>query len=123
MLTPLLVRDLEKYIYPFYLLIFINPAPGDYSELNTQVVFTVGASTGAMECASLQVINDNVVEEDEETLILTMSADDPPVTITTALLATVTIREMDNDGKLRDAYILCFSHIKRSFVFYYILLD
>ena len=62
-------------------------------------MFSVGTSTGAVVCTDLQVTDDNVVEEDEETLTLTMSADDPPVTTTTTLVATVSIRENDNDGK------------------------
>ena len=76
-----------------------HSAPGDYEVLNTQLVFSAGASTGAVVCTDLQVTDDNVVEEDVETLTLTMSADDPPVTTTTALVATVNIRENDNDGK------------------------
>ena len=80
-------------------------APGDYEVLNTQLVFAIGSSTGAVVCADLQVIDDNVIEEDEEILTLTMSADDPPVTVTTVLVAAVTIRENDNDGKL-STYLL-----------------
>ncbi len=83
------------------------PAPGDYSNLNTQIVFTVGQSTGAVACADLQVVDDNVVEEDEESLDLTMSADEPLVTATTAVSATVTIRENDNDGKKENASKSC----------------
>ena len=79
--------------------IFSSPAPGDYDTLNTQLVFTPGLVSGAVVCADLQVVNDNVVEENEESLGLTLSADDPPVTTTTAVSANVTIRENDNDGK------------------------
>ena len=61
-------------------------------------MFGIGVSTGAVACADLLVTDDNVVEEDYETLTLTMSADDPPVTTTTALTAIVYIGESDNDG-------------------------
>ena len=61
-------------------------------------MFGIGTSTGAVACADLLVMDDNVVEEDQETLTLTMSADDPPVTTTIALTATVSIGESDNDG-------------------------
>ena len=49
-------------------------------------------------CASLEVIDDNVVEVNEESLILSLSANDPPVTRITASSCTVVIRENDNDG-------------------------
>ena len=49
-------------------------------------------------CANLDIINDNVVEMNEESLTLTMSADDPSVTTITASSATIVIRENDNDG-------------------------
>ena len=68
-------------------------------------MFGIGASTGAVACADLLVSDDNVVEEDQETLTLTMSADDPPVTTTTALTASVSIGESDNDGM---SIYLCF---------------
>ena len=61
-------------------------------------MFGIGASTGEVACADLLVTDDNVVEVDQETLTLTMSADDPPVTTTIALTATVSIGESDNDG-------------------------
>ena len=61
-------------------------------------MFTVGQTAGAIVCASLNVINDNVVEANEESLTLMIVADDPPVTTVTANSATVVIRENDNDG-------------------------
>ena len=79
-------------------LLHLYTAPGDYSSLNTQLVFTTGQTAGAVVCASLDVIDDNVVEMNEESLTLTMSADDPSVTTITASSATITIRENDNDG-------------------------
>ena len=54
--------------------------------------------TGAVVCATLDIINDNVVENEEELLTVTLSADDPPVTTLTATSATIDIRENDNDG-------------------------
>ena len=51
-------------------------------------------------CADLEVIDDNVVEMDEESLTLSLSADDPSVTTTTITSATVVIRENDNDGNI-----------------------
>ena len=76
----------------------INTALGDYSALNTQLVFTTGQITDALVCTSLDVIDDNVVEMNEESLTLLMSADDPSVTTITASSATIVIRENDNDG-------------------------
>ena len=76
-------------------------APGDYSALNTQLVFTDGQTTGALVCATLDIINDTVVEENEESLTLSLTADDPPVTTITASSATVVTRENDNDGNLK----------------------
>ena len=57
--------------------------------------------TGDILCASLDIINDNVVENNEELLTVTLSADDPPVTTLTATSATIDIRENDNDGNLK----------------------
>ena len=51
-------------------------------------------------CANLAITDDNVVEENEESLTLTLSAVDPSVTTITAAVATVLIRENDNDGKI-----------------------
>ena len=82
-------------------------APGDYEELNTQLVFGIGASASAVVCADLHVIDDNVVEESEEALTLTMTADDPPVTTTTTVSATVIIRENDNDGIAKVYFRFC----------------
>ena len=59
----------------------------------------MGSSTGAVACTDLHVIDDNVVEDSQETIILTMTADNPHVTTTTAVSATVVIIENDNDGK------------------------
>ena len=80
---------------------FLSAAPGDYSTLNTQLVFTNGQMTGDVLCASLDIINDNVVENNEELFTVTLSADDPPVTTLTATSATIDIRENDNDGNLK----------------------
>ena len=60
--------------------------------------------TGDILCASLDIINDNVVENNEELLTVTLSADDPPVTTLTATSATIDIRENDNDGNLKHIY-------------------
>ena len=64
-------------------------------------MFTNGQMTGAVVCASLNIINDNVVENEEELFMVTLSADDPPVTTLTATSATIDIRENDNDGNLK----------------------
>ena len=55
--------------------------------------------TGDIVCATLDIIDDNVVEENEELLSLTLTANDPPVTTLTASSATINIRENNNDGK------------------------
>ncbi len=78
-----------------------HAAPGDYSALNTQLVFTNGQMTGDVVCASLDIINDDIVENNEELLTVTLSADDPLVTTLTATSATIDIRENDNDGNLK----------------------
>ena len=54
--------------------------------------------TGDVVCASLDIINDNIVENNEEFFTVTLSADDPDVTTLTATSATIDIRENDNDG-------------------------
>ena len=54
--------------------------------------------TGAVVCASLDIVNDNVVENNEEFLTVTLSADDPRIATLTATSATIDIRENDNDG-------------------------
>lgn len=77
------------------------PAPGDYVDLNTKITFISGQSTGGVACAVLVVVDDDVVEKDEESLSLTLSADEPLVTTTTVVAATVTIKEKDNDGKVQ----------------------
>ena len=100
-----------------------TPAPGDYEELNTQLVFGVGSSTGAVACADFLVIDDNVVEESEEALTLTMTAHDPPVTTTTTVSATVIIRENNNDGISKVYFILYGTvpnHIKINFLKFFI---
>ena len=61
-------------------------------------MFTDGQTAGAVVCASLDIINDNVVENNEESLTLSLSANDPPVTTITASSATIVTRENDNDG-------------------------
>ena len=61
-------------------------------------MFTTGQITDALVCTSLDVIDDNVVEMNEESLALLMSADDPSVTTITVSSATIVIRENDNDG-------------------------
>ena len=68
-------------------------------------MFRIGTFTGEVVCADLLVMDDNVVEEDYETLTLIMSADDPAVTMTTALTATVSIGESDNDGMSTSDFI------------------
>ena len=79
----------------------LSAAPGDYSILNTQLVFTNGQMTGDVVCASVDIIDDNVVENNEELFTVTLSADDPPVTTLTATSAAIDIRENDNDGNLK----------------------
>ena len=78
-----------------------SAAPGDYSALNAQLVFANGQMAGDVVCASLDIINDNVVENNEELLNVTLSADDPHVTTLTATSATIDIRENNNDGNLQ----------------------
>lgn len=73
-------------------------APGDYTSLSAQLEFRAGQSVGSSACANLEIIDDSAVEENEESLTLSLSPDDPSFTTTTIVLATVIIRENDNDG-------------------------
>ena len=95
---------------------FIDSAPGDYTPLNAQLQFSFGQMAGTVMCANLAITDDNVVEENEESITLTLSADDPPVTTITASGATVLIRENDNDGKFSTISYnaLCFKLCARS---------
>ena len=67
--------------------------------ISTTLTFEFGQTVGAVVCANLAINDDNIVEENEENLTVTLSADDPPVTTITASSARVLIRENDNDGK------------------------
>ena len=59
-----------------------------------------------MACANLEIIDDNVVEVNEESLTLSLSPDDPSSTTTTTIYATAVIRENDNDGKSTIMFII-----------------
>lgn len=61
-------------------------------------MFTAGQSFGSDVCARLDITDDRVVERNEETVNLSLSADEPRVTIITAGSAIVVINENDNDG-------------------------
>ena len=67
--------------------------------LNARLVFTAGQSVGDVACAMLDIVDDTAVERDGETLSLSLSPDEPSVTVVTAVFATVEINENDNDGK------------------------
>lgn len=54
----------------------------------------MGQAAGSVVCAELDVVDDNVVEVDEETLSVSMSPDNPLVTTVTASSTTVTIKEI-----------------------------
>ena len=73
-------------------------ASSDYAFLSAQLEFSAGQSVGAVACAELEIIDDNVVEEDEEFFTLSLTSDDPSFTTTTTTHATVIVRENDNDG-------------------------
>ena len=75
-------------------------APGDYLALNARLVFTVGQSVGSIVCTRLNITDDRVVENNEENLSLFLSADEPSVTIVTAMSSTVVITQNDNDGNV-----------------------
>lgn len=68
--------------------------------LNTQLVFETGQTSlqNYLVCGTIDVIDDNVVEENEESFTLSLAPDDPSVTLITAPFATVIIIEDDNDG-------------------------
>lgn len=51
-------------------------------------------------CGTIDIVDDNVVEENEESLTLSLSPYDPSVTLITAPFATIIIKEDDNDGTL-----------------------
>ena len=52
----------------------------------------------SLVCGNIDIIDDNVVEVNEESLTFSISADDPPVTLITIPSATIIITEDDNDG-------------------------
>ena len=56
------------------------------------------AIQNALACETIDIIDDNVVEMNDESLTLSLSEDDPSVTVITAPFATVIISEEDNDG-------------------------
>ena len=70
----------------------------DYASLSDQLEFSAGQSVGAVACVNVEIIDDNVVEENEESLTLSLTPDDPSFTTITTAHATVIIRENDNDG-------------------------
>ena len=74
-------------------------APGDYTSLSTSLTFEFGQRVGAVVCANLAITDDNIVEENEESFTVSLTADNPPVTTITAPSARIFIRENDNDGK------------------------
>ena len=49
-------------------------------------------------CETIDIVDDNVVEENEESLALSLSPYDPSVTLITAPFATIIIKEDANDG-------------------------
>ena len=77
-------------------------APNDYISRDAQIVFVPGqsATNNFLACGTIDIIDDNVVEEDVEFLNFSISEDDPPrpITIITASSATIVITEDDNDG-------------------------
>ena len=79
-------------------LLFYFIAHSDYASLSAQLEFRAGQSVGSVACANLEIIDDNVVEESEEALTLSLLPDDPSFITTTTTHATVIIRENDNDG-------------------------
>ena len=59
------------------------------------------AFNNSLSCATIDIIDDNVVEVNQENLIFSISADDPTVTELTLTSATVIINEDDNDGIIK----------------------
>ena len=66
-------------VWKFHFFFQINAASLDYTTLSTQLAFTIGQTAGAVACANLEIIDDNVVETNEETLILSLSANTPTI--------------------------------------------
>ena len=54
-----------------------------------------------MACTDLGIVDDTAVERDGEDITLSLSPDEPAVTVVTATSATVAIIENDNDRKLK----------------------
>ena len=75
-------------------------APDDYliEKSQEEVVFMDGQMAGSLACAQIQVVDDNVIEPDEETVSVSISSKSPTVTVITVASATLIIKENDNDG-------------------------
>ena len=56
------------------------------------------ATQNFLVCGTIDVLDDNAVEENDESLTLSLSPHNPFVTLITAPFATVIIKEDDNDG-------------------------
>ena len=80
-----------------YLLI----APMDFTEINDELTFPSGATTGAMVCNSTDVRNDRIPEINETFMVqLIALPSDASVVKISASTATVTIIEDVEDGRL-----------------------
>ena len=77
-----------------------SAAPADFQNVNTQLTFTSGQTTGDNQCTNIQVFDDSILEE-AETFTLQLFADDTSVvTINgSANSSVVTIIEDPIDGK------------------------
>lgn len=63
------------------------------------LLFTDGQSVGDVACTNLDIVDDRAVERDGEDVSISLSPDEPAITVVTASSATVSIIENDNDGK------------------------
>eukprot|EP00731_Ephydatia_muelleri_P002076 Em0001g2076a len=69
----------------------------DYNPVNSTIVFTDGMVTGISVCISVDIIDDNVVEQDVENFNLILVAIEPAVTNISLPIKIISIEERNND--------------------------
>lgn len=92
---------LNGQCYPYNIELFsFGTAPNDYTSVSAQLVFVIGqnATHNSLACGTIDIVDDNVVEVNEESLTVSISANDPSVTLITVPSAVIIINEDDNDG-------------------------
>ena len=65
-------------------IIIAGPA-GDFNSVSATVLFSSGATDGALQCVCITILNDNIREDTEE-FTLTLSSESRIVTVTAATI-------------------------------------